>query len=344
MRESLAGWMSDLANRKPKPVGKRTIHQYWHKVSQFLRWLDEQPEREVTASLMYAYRIARQREGRRPRTIRGDFTAIYDFFRYLERTGAATGLPRIGDVQLPRLDKALRQRFTGAEAMGLIEAAERMPAHTLRKRYLRGRALCIIGILIGAGLRRAELLALNISDIRTDMSPWRIHVRCGKGAQSGMVPIGPETQAIIAEWLETRELWCAVHRYTGEALFPVDSKRRLADLGLTTIWQEVIAMAGLSHRNLTPHCLRHWFGEVVARCGDVATAQALLRHSRMETTFQYLGTNEHRINSAVEGIWTEMRNSPPESRGQTESQQPEKSRDRRRTRRNGPGQDWRSRR
>src|SRR4051794_25085877 len=63
---------------------RRTIDGYRSKVQQFVAWLDG---RKPTRQELYAYRIYRQEQGKRPRTIRVDLTAVYAFFEWLEKDG-----------------------------------------------------------------------------------------------------------------------------------------------------------------------------------------------------------------------------------------------------------------
>ena len=317
MKEHVELWLGSLQRRTPKPASSRTVEAYSHKVNNFLEWLGDRPP---TPEILFAYRMERQRAGRAPATIRVDFAGIYDFFSYLRRQKlVAMELPRAGDVALPsRPSGSSRPRLSDRDVAALFVAAERMPAHTDRKRYLRGRALCILALLAGAGLRRAELLGLRVSHVRQELEPWHVQVVDGKGAQPGLVPIGDDTRAHIEEWLATRRRWCIQHKHTSDALLPVDSVRSLSDRGLDSIWRELVELAGIGDRGFTPHCLRHWFGTQVHASVDLATAQKMLRHKRMETTFQYLGTDQDKMQEAAQAI--SFRNRTTEVRQESGSQ------------------------
>ena len=296
MEAHLQSFLDSLAERN---LSERTVWQYAHKLRAFCRWLED---RHPTEQLLHQYRLFRQLEGKRPRTMRCDFSAIWAFFEWLTKTGRAADLPKRGSVKLPTMDDVQRARFNESDVAKLVEAAEKMPQHTDRKRFLRGRALGLLAVMAGAGLRRAEALALDVQDIRRDMEPVHIHVRMGKGAQPGFVPLGDDAREHLEEWLAVRHRWCKQHGYDGGALFPVDTRRRLSDRGLDTIWDELIELAGLGGRGLTPHSLRHWYGTRVNREVDLPTASKLLRHKRLETTLQYLGTDEEKMQAGANAI------------------------------------------
>lgn len=276
-----------------------TIHAYRHKIRQFFDWLGDRP---VTRQTLQGYRLYRQSEGRRPRTIRVDFTALFAFLAWVEAAGYATDLPKRGSIVLPRMDEAVREVPTDDEVERMFVEAMRLPAHTARRRFLRGRTLALLSCLAFCGLRRAELLALNVKDIQRDTTPWKISVRCGKGAQSRWLPISDEAQRLLRDWLEVRREWCIAHGHTTDALFPVDSRRRLSHRALDSMWAEIMEMSGMGKSNITPHGLRHWFGTRTAGSQDLPTAQKLLGHKRLETTLQYLHSNAEKMHSAVQSL------------------------------------------
>jgi site-specific recombinase XerD len=287
MQECIPLFLQALAENNRS---RRTIDGYRSKVGQFVTWLDG---RTPTRQDLYAYRIFRQEQGKRPRTIRVDLTAIYAFFEWLEKDGWANpgSLPKRGCITLPRMDRALRESPTQAEVDRMFQAIHGMARHTLHRSFLRERARAIFTLLLYAGLRRAELLALDVRDIRMDFDPWRVHVRVGKGAQPRMVVIGTVAQERLTEYLRVRGEWATVHGHQSPALFPVDRRRRMGDHCLDGAWREVIAMAELADRHLTPHGCRHYFGTAIMAVEDLKTAQEMMGHQRVETTAAYLHTD-----------------------------------------------------
>ena len=320
MDDHVATFLVHLAN---SGKSQATQHQYHHKLQVFFAWAGDRP---ITGELLNEYKLHRQAgEGRRPRTVRGDFAALWSFLDWLEDQGLATDLPRKGCVKMPRLDSAQRIIPTGAQVSQLFKAAERMPGHTPRKRYLRGRALAILTLLADCGLRRGELLALNVGDIWQGQGQrWQVHVRCGKGAQARQVPCNDRAHNLLSHWLDVRRGFCVEHRHTSDALIPVDRKRRLGGGGLDLIWAELLEMAELTESGLTPHSLRHWFGTRTAAAKDLPTAQRLLGHSSLETTYQYLHTDQEAMNAAVDALCDDPApDRPLDIRRQVSSQAPD---------------------
>jgi site-specific recombinase XerD len=103
--------------------------------------------------------------------------------------------------------------------------------------------------MYGAGLRVAELCALDVSDI--DSERMQIHVREGKGGYERYVPLGPELLK------ELRAYWRAA-RPGGSILFPGNSRNgRMACRSLRRSLARAAYEAGIRKR-IYPHLMRHY--------------------------------------------------------------------------------------
>jgi integrase len=130
-------------------------------------------------------------------------------------------------------------------------------------------------ILLGAlaGLRCAEIAALQSSDIHLTAAPPVIHVRNGKGGKDRVVPVHPMLQVV----LERRACW--LYRPHRPRLSSECVGRRLA------------SALSVDGQRITAHMLRHYFGTEAARWsgGNVVLVQQLLGHSEPNTTMGYIG-------------------------------------------------------
>jgi site-specific recombinase XerD len=301
--------LSDYLDSLPaQGIAKRTQAQYRHKLRRLRLFLGD---RKPTAELLYAFARERMEEGTMPRTLRVDFSAIYSFFDWLKANRKVRGLPKRGDVKLPQPQTGQRVEAQDGDLNALLTAALAMPQATLRQRYLRGRAIGIVALLAGAGLRREELLDLNVSDIKTEWSPWRVEVRCGKGGQPGIAPFLEYYQPYVILWLDVRREWSRCHGYDGDALLPVDAKRRLQTRGLTVIWADLLSRAGPANDRLRPHGIRHWYIQSMEEAEGLAAASKAARHRRIATTFDYLRTNQQQLDRAARTVRPDRHTEPP---------------------------------
>lgn len=284
MTEHLDAFVLHLA---ASGASRGTRTQYRSKLRQFLAWLPAEPPAEVMA----CYRDHLMRSGRHPSTVRVCFCALRSFHAYLASHGGPV-LPDPTGIRMPRLRPPNRRTPTTTELERLREAAERMPAHTPGREFRRGRTRIVFAILLNCGLRRSELLGLDLSDFWMDAEErtW-LRVRWAKGAQTRSLPVNADLAASLDDWLPVRRRWCAAHGCPGhQALLPVDRQRRLCDNGLRALWNELLELAGLTDSGLKPHGLRHAFA---TRASSVAganlkTVSILLGHLHLTTTDRYV--------------------------------------------------------
>ncbi len=140
----------------------------------------------------------------------------------------------------------------------------------------------ILELLYSSGLRVAELVQLNLTDI--DFNRALVTVQ-GKGNKTRIVPIGRKAMQALQTWLPHRELWLLD---TEPALFV--SERLGTRLSTRTVERRVLVQAkraGLA-QHVYPHLLRHCFAShILASSGDLRAVQELLGHANLNTTQIY---------------------------------------------------------
>jgi integrase len=141
---------------------------------------------------------------------------------------------------------------------------------------IRERDLCMMALLVGCGLRRAEVVGLDLGDY--DPQAGRLTVR-GKGGVTREVYARHETRAAIEGWLAVRG---AVR---GPLLLPVDRHRVIRSHRLST----TAVYARFRHfARATPHDARRTFvGNLLDNGADLAVVQQLAGHKSPTTTARY---------------------------------------------------------
>jgi site-specific recombinase XerD len=171
----------------------------------------------------------------------------------------------------PRRQRRLPNAPKEAEVDGLLKLAE---GHT--HLALRNRAL--LEVLYSGGLRSAEAVGLDLSDV--DFEQEAIYVR-GKGGKERVVPLGEEAAHHVASYL--RDSRPSLVRGAEDALFLSARGRRL---DTSTVRRLV--------RN--PHRLRHAFATHLLEGGaDLRTIQELLGHASLSTTQIYSHVDAKRL-------------------------------------------------
>jgi site-specific recombinase XerD len=156
------------------------------------------------------------------------------------------------------------------------------------------RDAALIAILRGAGLRRAEVVKLDLKDFKDD---GEIKVRSGKGRVDRTVYLSPGAIALVNDWIEIRTktagpLLCQVNK-SGRVV-----QQRLTPQAVLFILQKRGLEAGCEH--FSPHDMRRTFVSDLLTAGtDIATVQSLAGHSNPAITARYDRRGEERKRSAA---------------------------------------------
>lgn len=222
--------------------------------------------------------------GRRlsPRTVAMIVSHVCLLFGFLVREGHLLADPT---SQLatkpagPRLE--LERAVTLAELDAMIAVCD--PATALG---VRDRAM--LELLFGTGLRRAEMVALDLYDL--DLRAGTVFVRSGKGGASRLVPVAGQARRALRRYLD-RGRPALITSRTNNALFLGVRGQRIGGGRVHQIVGECAHRAGLARRigrRIGPHGFRHGFALALLRGGaGIHAVQRLLGHARVDTTELY---------------------------------------------------------
>lgn len=141
----------------------------------------------------------------------------------------------------------------------------------------------LLAVLYGAGLRRSEAVALDVSDY--DPETGALTVRSGKGKKARTAYATNGSGKALAAWLRVRG------SEPGALFVPVLKSgklapRRLTDEAIRGTLQKRAREAGIEH--LSPHDLRRSFISALLDAGaDIVTVQKLAGHASVTTTARY---------------------------------------------------------
>ena len=143
----------------------------------------------------------------------------------------------------------------------------------------------------GSGVRISEAVSLKLSDI--DSHRMLIRVEHGKGGKDRYSMLSPCL-------LEILRAYCRILRPAGPWLFPSWRPHLHLTAGaVQTVCREAWQRSGLGKR-VTPHMLRHSFAtHLLERGVDTRVIQALLGHSRIDTTARYVAVSPATVSAAA---------------------------------------------
>jgi site-specific recombinase XerD len=218
--------------------------------------------------------------------VRRKVAAFRTFFGYLRQSGSRKDNPalELGNISLPkRLPKGLGVEST----MRLLRT--KAPAGT--SEFRRRRDGAILELLYATGIRRAELVGLDVADIDFQRQTARV---IGKGNKERYVFFNKASAEALKRYLEVRP-----PTHDG-ALFVGRQGQRLSYPQVGNVFRLYVELSGLEGK-ITPHTLRHSFATHLHQRGvDLMTIKDLLGHESVSTTQIYAKVTLEHMRQAYE--------------------------------------------
>lgn len=198
-------------------------------------------------------------------------SAIKSFYKYLTvRTKQLTENP-VADLEYPKLRKSLPKYLTLEQSAALLKAVDGQNAK---------RDYAILMLFLNCGIRRSELVGLNLTDVYED----RIRV-VGKGNKERFVYFGTPCRKAIEAYLPERNKKILTDN---RALFGSRNGNRISVDAVHALVKKSLLKAGLDASQFSAHKLRHTAATMMLSGGvDVKTVQEVLGHENLNTTQIY---------------------------------------------------------
>jgi integrase/recombinase XerC len=222
-----------------------------------------------------------------PRSIQRRLSAVRSFYEFLlreapvEAARGARGRRRAArvtlnpalEVRAPKAPRRLPQTLDADQMARLLE----IPAGG----GLTARDRALMELLYSSGLRLAELVGLDVTDI--DLKDRTVRV-LGKGRKARIVPVGRLAVAALRGWLKERGALTAAAE---TALFVGRGGARLGPRAIQARVDYWARRQGLTV-HVHPHLFRHSFAShLLESGGELRGVQELLGHADISTTQIY---------------------------------------------------------
>jgi len=191
----------------------------------------------------------------------------------------------LGSVRGETLPKG--RALAGGELRALLSVCANDVYKDATPRPAGVRDAAILCVLYGGGLRRSEIIGLDVADY--DVQNGALTVRRGKGSKARITYLPSGGQSRLNRWLELRAqrelplegpLFHPIHR-SGKIF-----EGRMTDQAILALLQRRALGAGI--RAFSPHDLRRTFiSDLLDAGADIATVQKLAGHSNVQTTARY---------------------------------------------------------
>lgn len=265
---------------------QETVRTHRDRLRRFVQWCggrDLSRPTEVTVSLVERYQRYLYQRHKADGTPVGAGTQMHhlcvvrQFFRWLVRRHFVLSNPA-ADIELPKVPRQLPMLTLSAAEAEQVLAQARVE----RPLGLRDRAL--LELLYSTGLRRSELVHLNVGDVDFALGVVRVHA--GKGNKDRVVPIGERALRWLQRYLEeVRPQY--LFGQSEPALWLSYWGKRLGEMPMGQIVRKYIERSGVPKHG-SCHLFRHTVATLMLENGaDIRFIQAMLGHASLESTQVY---------------------------------------------------------
>jgi site-specific recombinase XerD len=171
---------------------------YAHAVDEFIGWYCSEPRLAFNRTVVLRYRFSLEQKNLAPSTINVRLAAVRRLAYKASDCGLlspelAAGIRRVKGAK--RLGTRVGNWLTADQCRSLLRAPCQ---ETLRGK--RDRA--ILAVLIGCGLRRAELVGLHAEDLQIREEHWVVADLIGKGKHIRTVPMPSWVKQAVDVWVQ----------------------------------------------------------------------------------------------------------------------------------------------
>lgn len=283
-------WCVDAFVASLTAAAPATLTAYRRDVEGFVRWCDPLGDlgpASVDRRVLRRWLAVLDGEGYARRTIARRASSVRRYFGWLCRTGRLTADPTVG-LSAPRGEGRL-PRVLSADDLDVLLDQPRATAND--DPAVRCRDDAVLELLYGAGLRVAELCALDLGDVdhrAALVTVW------GKGGRQRRVPLGEPALDAVAAWEQWGRAAMVQSQTPAEAMFLNRRGRRLGPRDVRRLLDR------RSPSPTHPHALRHTFATHLLDNGaDLRAVQELLGHADLTTTQVYTHVSRDRLRAVV---------------------------------------------
>jgi len=277
-----------IMHLRARALSSATERSYRTAVERLVAWYDEEgiDWRTPSRADLRRYIALLSEDGERS-TVQQRLAALGTFYRFWVRHGSVAKDP-LHALARPKREKRLPDVLSQAQVEQLIAQAAIGTSAVLA---LRDTAL--IELLYGAGLRIAEVVAINLSDLQLGRGEVKV---TGKGDKQRVALFGAPCRRALETYLSAgRPSLAALAPAPDSALFLNRNGGPLGERGARARLDDIARLAGLPEA-FHPHTLRHSFATHLLDGGaDLRVVQELLGHESLGTTQVYTHVSTTRL-------------------------------------------------
>ncbi|MGH7496781.1 MAG: tyrosine-type recombinase/integrase [bacterium] len=288
--ESFGSWLAQFLTHleAERRSAARTLDTRRDDLRHFAEFWLSQNGGDFTRALVRRYLSALSRQGYAPATINRKLASLRMFCKFLLQENALPNNPTANLVSLKQ-PRRLPRFLTVAE----LAKAMQMPVTGTPSGV---RDLAILELLYGCGLRRQELVQLNVDGIDTRNMQIRV---LGKRNRERIVPLGRVATRAVQDWLALRPAFAKVIQDQAALFLDAHGRRLSAGMVYHAVRRCLHKVVPLERAH--PHILRHSFATHLLDSGaDLMAVKELLGHSSLGTTQIYTHVTPQRLKAVYQ--------------------------------------------
>lgn len=269
-----------------KRFSEHTLTAYRSDIAQYQQFIKDSFEETnlLSSSSIYirSWMVQLMEQGLGVRSIRRKQSVLNSFFKFAIKQEYLENNP-MEQVSTPKIQKKLPNYLREVEIQHLFRI---LPKST---DYPSARDRTIIELLISTGMRRAELINLELRDIRLPERTIRVF---GKRKKERIVPMTTEMCLTIASYLSFRP------KIETSQVFLTDQLKPLYPKFVYNLVKRYVSMVTAAD-DKGPHMLRHTFATLMLDEGaDINAIKELLGHADLNATQVYTHTSIEKLKEA----------------------------------------------
>ena len=265
--------------------GSRRVYEY--ALDQFIAWYCSEPRLAFNRIVVTRYRIHLESRGLAANTINQQLAAV----RRLANEAADAGLlsPELA-AGISRVKGVKQLGFRAGNWLSAEQCSEVLRSAFGTSMWAK-RDYAMLAVLLGCGLRRPELVGMDMDEVQMRQGHWAVVDLIGKGGHIRTVAIRVWVKAALDDWA------AAAGITEGRIFRAVARAGKVWGNGISqnVVWYVVktcCEKAGLQH--IAPHDLRRTCAKLCHTSGgEIEQIQFLLGHASVQTTERYLGCKQN---------------------------------------------------
>ncbi len=211
--------------------------------------------------------------------------SLKSFFKYVCTKAKLLEVNPTAELDSVKINKLLPKHFTLDDSLLLLDSVDSRNST---------RDYCILTLFLNCGMRLAELVSINITDIQKD----KLTV-IGKGGKERLIYLNDACLEAIEAYLPDRNK-IKVTAKDRNALFISERGTRISRRTVQYAVEKYVKKIGLDPRKYTTHKLRHTAATLMHQSGvDIRVLQEILGHKQLSTTEIYTHVSNESLKDAV---------------------------------------------